>query len=801
MNFRQHTSLIILFIIAFNASYAQNKISGNLKDKVSKENLKGVSIYITDLKIGTSTDKEGNYLISNLKSGTHLLDISYNGYQSIVKRIIVEKDTILDVELVRAVKELNEVIVTGVTRSTELKLSPIVVKTIDRNTMNQNSATNLIDGLKNIPSVNQITTGAAISKPIIRGLGYNRVIVLNNGIRQEGQQWGDEHGIEIDEYAVDRVEIVKGPGSLMYGSDGIAGVLNFLAPKAPPYGEMRTQVVSSYQSNNHLIGYSISNAGNKNGIQWLGRFSNKFAGNYQNAYDGEVFNSGYREWDGSLFLGIHKNWGHSHWTVSSWNNILNLPEGERDSLGHFTFINSNGNYVTATEEDYKGYQIGFPHQEVNHLRISSNNYIILQKGTLHLNLGFQNNKRKEYADPTHPDKANLFFDLNTLSYNTRYNLEKIKGWEISLGIGGMYQSNTNKGQEFLIPQYHLLEIGGFLFIQKTYKKLTLAGGIRFDNRYIRAQELYLDSIGQPVSIPDANSSKKFDAFSEDYNGISGSIGLSYQMGRKSTMKLNISRGYRAPNIAELASNGRHEGTFRYEIGNPHLKSEISHQIDLAYFLNSEHVTLELTPFINVIGNYIYTEKLKGVNGLDSIPDPSEPASAFKFTSGNATLLGGEAYFDIHPHPLDWLHLEHSFSYVQATQSQQSDSTQYLPFIPAPKYRGEIKAQFNTIGKSLSNVYFKLGIDYYFAQDKVYSAYGTESETPAYMLFSAGIGGNIKGFGKQDFCSIYISGDNLTDLAYQSHLSRLKYAPENLATKRMGIFNMGRNISVKLVVNL
>ena len=127
--------------------------------------------------------------------------------------------------------ELAEVIVTGVTRSTELKLSPIIVKSIDRSNFNQNIASNLIDALKNIPGVSQITSGASISKPVIRGLGYNRVITLDDGIRQEGQQWGDEHGIEMDEYAIDRVEIVKGPGSLIYGSDGIAGVLNFLPPK------------------------------------------------------------------------------------------------------------------------------------------------------------------------------------------------------------------------------------------------------------------------------------------------------------------------------------------------------------------------------------------------------------------------------------------------------------------------------------------------------------------------------------------------------------------------------------------
>lgn len=798
MNYKKFISLVAFLIATININ-AQNKISGNIKSD-ENENLTGVSIYFTDLKTGTVTDVNGNYLITNIKAGTYLLDISYIGYKSIIKKVTIQKDTLIDFVLTPAVSELNEVIVTGVSRSTELKSNPVIVKTVDKITLNQNTSSNVIDALKNIPGVSQITTGAAISKPTIRGLGYNRVITLNNGIRQEGQQWGDEHGIEIDQYTVDRVEIVKGPGSLMYGSDGIAGVLNFLAPKTPPIGQIKTQLITNYQTNNHLIGYSLSNAGNKNGFQWHGRFSNTFAGNYQNAYDGKVLNSGFKEYNGSLFLGINKNWGHAHVTISTFNQTINLPEGERDSLGKFTFVNSNGDDVIATTSDYAGYKIGFPHQKINHFRVSSNNYFILKKGTINADFGFQNNKRKEFGDPTNPKDIDLFFDLNTFNYNVRYNVEKKNGWETSFGISGMQQSNTNKGIEFLIPAYHFFDVGAFAFTQKTVDKITVAGGLRFDNRSINSKELYLDSLEQPVAVPDASAELKFNTIRKNFNGVSGSIGLSYQINKMSTLKFNVSRGFRAPNIGELASNGRHEGTFRYEIGNPNLKSEISHQIDIAYFLNSEHVTFELTPFVNFISNYVYTEKLKGFDGNDSIPDPADPAPAFQFKSGNAIMLGGEIYFDIHPHPLDWLHIENSFSYVQATQQNQPDSSKYLPFIPAPKYRCELKAQFNKVSTTLSNAYVKFGVDYYFAQNKFFSANGTETATPAYTLLSAGIGADIKCFNRKDFMSLYISGENLANVAYQNNLSRLKYAPENLATGRIGIFNMGRNISVKLLMN-
>jgi iron complex outermembrane receptor protein len=202
--------------------------------------------------------------------------------------------------------------------------------------------------------------------------------------------------------------------------------------------------------------------------------------------------------------------------------------------------------------------------------------------------------------------------------------------------------------------------------------------------------------------------------------------------------------------------------------------------------------------LNLISHYIFVEKLKSKNGLDSIPDPTDPSPGFKYTSGNAILMGSEIYLDLHPHPLDWLHLENSFSFVQASQHGQSDSTKYLPFIPAPKYRGEVKVQFKKVPAVLSNAYFKLSLDQYFSQTRVFSAYGTETATPSYTLLSASIGSNIKVHKKADAMSIFITGDNLTNVAYQSHLSRLKYAAENMLTGRTGVFNMGRSISVKMI---
>jgi iron complex outermembrane receptor protein len=167
-----------------------------------------------------------------------------------------------------------------------------------------------------------------------------------------------------------------------------------LSHKKPSDGKIENQFTTNYQSNNNLIANSFSNRGNKNGFVWEGRITNKMAGNYENKYDGKVYNSGFKENDGNLMLGINKNWGHSYFNFSTYNNTLGIVEGERDADGNFTYINGNGDDVTATDTDYKGYKIGFPHQKINHLRFTSNNYFLLKNGTINADFAFQNNREE-----------------------------------------------------------------------------------------------------------------------------------------------------------------------------------------------------------------------------------------------------------------------------------------------------------------------------------------------------------------------------------------------------------------------
>jgi iron complex outermembrane receptor protein len=784
------------------AAVAQNSLTGKVTDFHDHTPVVGATVYIPDLKKGTSTNADGGYTIDHLPKGRFLVEFKFIGYATLIQAVQLNGAVQLDIALNSAVTELNEVVVTGISHSSELKNNPLPISTLNTKSLTENTATNLIDNISKKAGVNQLTTGPAISKPIIRGLGYNRIISLYDGIRQEGQQWGDEHGIEIDEYSVDRVEIIKGAGSLMYGSDGLGGVLNFLTPNPVAEGTVIGKWLSNYQTNNGLTGNSLMNAGNLKGLYWLARASLKDSKPYSNAYDGKVFNSGFRERDVNGHIGLSKSWGYTQLNVSSFHQFVGLVGGDRDSTGHFTRLkNVNGSAIetAASNEELNSYHLFIPRQQISHARISNTTNVYLGPSRLQLNVGYQRNQRKEFGEVLNEQTKNLYFDLRTLNYNLTYFLPEGKGWQVSLGTSGMTQQSQNKGIEFLIPAYQSFDWGVFGFAKRHFTKLDVAGGIRFDRRSIAIDALYLDDQGAPTS--DTNATQKFKSGNLTFSNYSASAGLTYPISNVLSMKFNASRGFRAPNIAELASNGRHEGSLRYEYGNFNLKPETSLQLDAGIVFNSTHVSAEFSVFQNDIRHYIFTEKLAAKNGLDSIPDPSQPVPAYQYVQGQAQLRGGEFFIDLHPHPLDWLHFENGFSFVDALNKSQSrnDSTKYLPYIPAPRYQSELRGNFKKIGSRLVNLFLKVEFSHIWPQNRVLLENRTETTTPSYSLWNAGLGTDIitpKGI---TLFSFYFTVNNIFDVAYQNHLSRLKYGAVNPMTGRVGVFNMGRNFSFKILI--
>jgi iron complex outermembrane receptor protein len=785
--------LLAFFSVLIGNAYAssiRSNFSGTVKDAKTGLPIQGVSIYISDLKIGANTNSRGEFNLPNMSDGKHLVEVSHIGYNTVVEAVTVLGDTKRDYLLTESIVENNAVIVTGVTKATQLKKIPFQVSVLRKEDLQQSASTNIIDALSRKAGVSSLSTGPAISKPLIRGLGYNRVLTINDGVRQEGQQWGDEHGIEVDEASVSKIEVLKGPASLIYGSDAMAGVINIITNVPVANNSLKLNAGTNYQTNNRMSSIYGNIAGNVNGFNWNAYGTTKSASDFKNKYDGYVFNSKFNENNFGGYMGYNGSWGYSHLLMSNFNLKAGLVEAERDSLGNFVKTISGGIQEQASSDDFKSTVPQIPYQHIRHSKIAIDNSFKLGENSLSANLGWQHNQREEFGNPDDVHERSLYFDLKTLTYTTQLHFKESKGWKPSIGINGMKQSNTNKGIEQLIPDYSLFDIGAYTFLEKDLDKLTISGGARIDSRNINVGNL-MD-----------NGNIKEAGFKKSFSNFSGSIGAAYQATKKINVKLNLARAFRAPSIPELASNGAHEGTIRYEYGDKALKSELSTQGDAAIEYTTKHFTLNLACYYNAFSNFIFYRKLQSSAGADSvIVVNGSGLSAFKFDQQQAHLAGLEATLDIHPHPLDWLHLQNTFSLVSGKLSEQIEGTDNLPFIPAPKLLTELRADFKRINSVFKNFYMKVEFENTFKQSHPFTAFGTETATPSYTLVNAGVGLDILNSSGHKLMDMNLIATNITDVAYQSHLSRLKYADENLATGRKGVFNMGRNFSMKINVPL
>lgn len=806
---RKISLFVSLFISVplFATPAIRSSLRGTITDTAGIP-LPGAIIELPELHSGTVADMDGKYQIPNLPSGDFLVSVRLLSFATQTKSILLNGATLADFKLNSAVLEQHEIVVTGTSTATEQRRNPSPIQSISAAALREQVSSNIVDAITRVPGVQQVSTGPAISKPIIRGLGYNRILTLNDGIRQEGQQWGDEHGIEIDDYNVSKVEVLKGPATLSYGSDALGGVINILSEEPAKQGKIEGLLATGYQSNNGQASVHARLAGNQQGIYWSGYYTGKAAHDYRNAYDGYVYNTRFRNNDFGATIGFNKHWASSKLAFTSFNQSLGIAEGDRDSsTGNFLkTIDQSGTAIeeVVTKQDGVQYNLATPHQQINHQKLAWVTSIYLpHNARLGFSFGLQQNNRREYEDVLQANTPGLDLRLQTFSYGVSYHYRFLQAGQMTLGVNGMLQRNNNLGTEFLVPDYRLFDLGGYILLKRDWGKWTLAGGARVDTRTVQGTTLFTDSLGRQIAQAESGSNTRFLGFDRSFSSPSGSIGLSYAFNKAITLKANLATGYRAPNIAELAADGVHEGTIRYEYGNQNLKAEHSYQADLGLEFASEHLAVNAGIFYNHIAQFIFTKKLINSIGQDSIPqvDNEEGYPAFQYAQSKVQLFGGELYVDFHPHPLDWLHLENTLSYVQGRFLSYTDSTKYLPNIPAPRWILGLRAQLPDIRKQLTNAFVKIELDHYFPQNEIYNAYCTETTSPGYSLINASLGFDICNAKRKTIMNISLAAENLGNLAYQNHLSRLRYAPINEQSGRRGIFGLGRNVSLALRIPL
>ena len=377
------------------------------------------------------------------------------------------------------------------------------------------------------------------------------------------------------------------------------------------------------------------------------------------------------------------------------------------------------------------------------------------------------------------DEAGLAMRLHTVNYDLKYQMQLPSEWKMAFGVGGMWQTNVNGGEEMLVPDYDLFDIGVFATAGRKVGNVHLSGGLRADRRNISTEAASEDG------------ELRFEALDKDFTGITGSLGAVWNVTEQLNMRLNLARGFRAPTIPELASNGVHEGSIQYEIGNGALDAETSQQLDLGMDYTTHWVSLQAALFVNRIDNYIFLSKLAGVL--------TEGYQTYQYLQGDARLMGGEVSVDLHP--VNAFHISNALSYVDARQLDRDDEGKYLPMIPAPRWNMDLRYNFrNFVRNHFRRSYLAFGMEYNFRQDHFYGVDDTETATPDYALLnvSAGVDLHLKG---HNCIELTLSCHNLLDKVYQSHLSRLKYADVNALTGRMGVWGMGRNICLKVNIPL
>lgn len=762
---------LLLFFCATSLAYSADvTFTGKVIDAQTKEPLPGATITIQDLKISAITDINGTFSFKRIpEKGKFLVQVSYLGYKYLNKTIDFATTKNIIFELQPSLIEANEVVVTGTVTGADSKKNSTSVGVLSHDDMLNRSSTNIIDAVSKVAGVSQITTGQAISKPVIRGLSYNRIVTINDGIKQQGQQWGDEHGVEIDQYSASRIEVLRGAASLLYGADALGGVINILEPLTVPDGTIRGEILSNYSTNGGLSANSLMLTGNSDGFVWRGRTT------YKNAYsfatpNYQYPNSGFNENAYEAMLGFNKAWGYSHANISYFKNNIGFYEPQQNADGDF--VDEDGN--TFSNSQLNSRKLAFPKQDIAHFKVALNNNFLMKKGNLKLDLGYQDNVRKELDGPN----PELFFDLNTYSLDVKYlRNNDANDWQPVIGLSSDYSNSLNKGQEFLIPNYNNWGIGIFYYAKKDWDKSSFNFGLRYDYRNNKGKEL-ID-----------NGEQKFTAFDTNFSNISGAVGFTHQFNDTFNFKANLSSGFRAPNPAEQGSNGIHEGTFRYEIGDANLKAEKSYQVDFSFQYAVETFDVNISIYNNYMTDYIYiaqrnneTILAEDGNGLVLFP-------LFRYEQDNANLYGSDISFLYHP--VESFHFENTFSYVHA---QNLGLNRPLPFIPAASLRNEIKFEPNI--KSLKSSYISIGLDSYFAQNRIESF---ETSTSGYSLLRAGIGTAFN-VGKQ-LVRLNVSGNNLLNKAYFDHLSRFKPGRLDDTNPNFGVFNPGRNVTFGIYVPL
>ncbi len=775
--------LCLMVVICHSSTQAQNfVVAGTVIDKTTGEPLTGVFVHSHEAHLLCYTDSLGRFLFPSFPAGSHHLHAELTGYVGFAEYYTISQDTTsLILILEESTIELRSLVIESEVFLSSYKAQSQDLIILSKDELKDGNAMTLSQKFTRLPGIHQQQTGASISRPVMRGLQGNRIVVSDLGMKQEGQQWGTDHGLEIDAFGAERVEVIKGPASLLYGSDALGGVIRIQTPSIPMPG-WRGEVQSLARTNNDYLASSVSLEAAKGKWFVKGRTTWAEFGDYRVPASSFTYlnrtlpinnqrlrNTGGRELHYQSTFGyvsesmtLKWTWSHFHQKNGLFPGIVGIPT------------------ATSVRDDGDTRDIDLPHQLVDHMKMAFNGVFNLEKGQLKVDGGWQRNHRQELIRPHRNGYAPLpstplahQLRLSTWQLAARYHLHRRGPWKFIPGISSSIQRNTREGWEFLLPNHRSVDAGVFLYAEYDIQdNLVWSGGARLDygERHSTAFSLANYSSENVIS----GYSLRAPEVDRSFFNWSASSGLSYTPSNKWNLKANVARSFRIPNAAELLINGVHHGTFRHEQGDASLKSEIGYQADVSLLFESDDVYCKLTPYFNYFEGYIY---LRPSARFSELPDGGQ---VYIYSQHDAIFTGAELYTEWHP--VKPIHIEWT---VDGVYSYNITTTLALPFTPPLRSRLQVSYEKEMENNRLQS--WNVGGAWVIWANQS-NVDRNELNTPGAGVIELFTAISLK-FG-QEMCTLKLGVQNLFNRYYMSHLS---------AYRALSLPEQGRNYSIYLTI--
>jgi iron complex outermembrane receptor protein len=773
---------ILFGIWIFGTAMAHGQISGKVRSEAG-ESLPGAVIMLLPDSAAILSDLDGSFRFSNLRPGKYVLEVRFLGFDVWRKALELERRPLLLDILMQSSEHTLEAIVVHADHAKQE--SSLATEHIFLQLRNQLRGGTFAQVIEKLPGLSAITVGTGVAKPVIRGLAFNRIIVNSQGIKQEGQQWGADHGLEIDQYEAEQVEIIKGPASLQYGSDGLGGVINILPGAIPQRNSFSGSAMALYKTNNAHYANSIFLAVNRNDYFATVRVTRQDYASFRVPTDRFVYNG----FELPIYDRILLNTG-------GFENNLNLHLGRKTDAGisriSYSLYNLDAGLFPGAVGVPRSYnilprankrEITFPKQAVQHHKLSLSKLWFWQENHAEFNIGYQYNLRREFSFPENHnrfllnnpnDRLALRLDLQTLAANAHVEYRLAPEKKIVLGLNSQYQINRRSGFEFLLPDFRTMRSGVFGLAEiRLSPRLIGSGGVRADfgtNQTVFFEQPFFDSRGSLIGFQRAPETQRF------FFNPSAAWGLNYEAVQDILfLKANIGKSFRVPYPNETSSDGVHHGNFRHELGNPFLKSEHGYQLDLGAEWESPHLELSLAGFLNFFDNFIY---LRPSGRFIFRPDAGQ---TFQYVQNDAVYTGFEA--DAHWHFHRAWSLYGNAEYVW---NRNLEEGRPLPFTPPPSARLEIQWK-PAVNGWIQDLQLHLAGHRYWAKTSATVAQN-EAKTPAYFLLEGGVTWQLP-LGKNNM-EWSLQGQNLLNRSYLNPLSRYRL---------INVPEQGRNLILSLKI--